>query len=293
MTDHPPKNVLLIYKKSRYQNYYLEKRQIRLGLKQITDTELTHWKDAHDRHMQSLDTVRTVLDNRSVKFREVYRASAVRYDPHDLVVSVGGDGTFIEAARRIGEQPLLGVNSDPILSVGHYCSSNAESFEKELLRLLDGKATILPLNRLQLELNGDRLLTTALNDVLIAHHRPAALSRYRLSIGPDCERHSGSGIWVSTAMGSYGAMRSAGGATMPTDSYDLQYLPRELYERNGTPYRLKGGTVSAGTPITISSEMREGEISMDGCHCRLPFGYNSTLIIRNAPTPVNWVTSEP
>ncbi len=291
MSRTPPENVLLIYKKSKYQIYFLEKRQTRHGLEHVTDVEIERWKSAHERHVRSLDAVRRVLTLRSVKFREVYRAGAVRYEPHDLVVSVGGDGTFIEAARRIGEQPLLGVNSDPKLSVGHFCSTTAETFEAELIRLLEGNAFIVPLNRLQLELNGEVLQNTALNDVLIANHRPAAFSRYRLSVDGKEEEHFGSGLWISTAMGSYGAMRSAGGATMPKDSKDLQYRPRELYVGNGRSYRFEGGIVPEGTPLSVASEMREGEVSMDGCRCCIPFGYHSTLRIRNAPLPVNWVSS--
>ena len=32
---------------------------------------------------------------------------------YNLVLSVGGDGTFLEVARYIGDLPILGVNSDP------------------------------------------------------------------------------------------------------------------------------------------------------------------------------------
>jgi len=206
-----------------------------------------------------------------------------------LVVSVGGDGTFIEAARRIGDQPILGVNSDPTLSVGHFCSSNADDFEEHLLGLSSGTVGILSLNRLCLKINGKVLDATALNDVLIASHRPAAISRYSLRIGDRTEEQLGSGLWVCTAMGSYGAMRSAGGVVMDKLSSQIQYMPRELYDGGVRVYELRGATLNSGESLTVTSRMRDGEISMDGCRCRIPFGYGNELGICNASTPVNLV----
>lgn len=42
----------------------------------------------------------------------------------DLVVSLGGDGTFLKTASLINQNtlPIFGVNTDPTRSVGHLTS---------------------------------------------------------------------------------------------------------------------------------------------------------------------------
>ena len=173
-----------------------------------------------------------------------------------MVIAVGGDGTFIEASRRIGTQPILGVNSDPERSVGHYCSTTIDTFAAVFDNYCNGQVPPLPLNRLSLKLDGVPLEMTAINDLLIAHHRPAAFSKYIITIDDLSEDHSGSGIWISTAMGATGAVVPAGGQQMPPHSPDLQYRPRELYLGNGRHYTLTGGILAADKKLQITSGMR-------------------------------------
>ncbi len=79
-------------------------------------------------------------------------------------------------------------------------------------------------------------LPPALNDVLISHPSPAAVSRFRMGFtdrfaGMDIKAQShfslniwSSGLWVSTATGSTGALKSAGGQVMAFDSREMQFL---------------------------------------------------------------------
>ncbi|PQQ18703.1 hypothetical protein Pyn_30060 [Prunus yedoensis var. nudiflora] len=77
------------------------------------------------------------------------------------------------------------------------------------------------------------LSTYALNDVLIAHPCPAAVSQFSFKIKSDDQPCSplvnsrSSGLRVSTAAGSTAAMLSAGGFPMPILSEDLQFMVRE------------------------------------------------------------------
>ena len=43
----------------------------------------------------------------------LYRGELTSVAGYDLVLSVGGDGTFLEVARHAPDVPILGVNSDP------------------------------------------------------------------------------------------------------------------------------------------------------------------------------------
>ena len=202
---------------------------------------------------------------------------------------MGGDGTFLEAARQIQNQPILGVNSDPTRSVGSFCRANRDSFEKIVDRILQGKAKIERFSRLQLKLNGKPLGVNVVNDLLITDRRSAAMNRYWIQVGRVKEEQRSSGIWVSTAVGSTGALKSAGGKALPRGSKAIQYKPRELYAGLGRRYRLSGGIVPAGRPLIIGSLMHEGVICVDGEHLKFPFRYGDVLKISSSPHPLHLI----
>jgi len=62
----------------------------------------------------------------------------------DLIFSLGGDGTFLKTASmvQVNTLPILGVNTDPVRSVGHLCSRKCSFKDREseintMLRYLD------------------------------------------------------------------------------------------------------------------------------------------------------------
>ena len=235
-------------------------------------------KQAREAHRRTLQRILRVLRERELKVRLSSRSIRPAGFAADLVISVGGDGTFLEAARGVKGELLLGVNSDPQRSAGNFCAADAWNFEKLLDRTLEGKARIRKLRRLGLRLNGSRLPIEVLNDVLVTHERSAAMSRYWVRVGKVREDQRSSGLWAATAAGSTGAIRSAGGRKLPLESRNVQYLPREPYRPRGVRYRLAGGTVRTGTAFRIGSLM-PGMICADGEHRAFSFRYGDVLEI--------------
>jgi NAD+ kinase len=281
-------HVLLVYKKSIYQIYIKEQRLSPAN--RLSDADLARLKASHDTHVATLTAVRQALTRRGIRFREVYRARSASFDRHDFVIAVGGDGTFIEASRRTTDQPLLGVNSDPARSVGFYCVATAATVDCYLDQLLGGQARCRRLNRMGLTLDGTLLDFHVLNDILVTHRSPAAMSCYRVGYGDVSERQRGSGMWVSTAAGSTGAIRSAGGSRMPLGSRRLQFLGRELFRGcDGPSWTLARGFVAAGEPLLLNSQMREGMVFVDGAHLRVPFPYGAELRVTNSAAPLTAV----
>lgn len=137
----------------------------------------------------------------------------------DLVVSLGGDGTLLRAARFVAgrDVPVLGVN------LGHlgFLTNTAEAELSEgLTRVLDGDAELD--RRLTLEAvvsdadgpKGEKLY--ALNDVVI--HKPGAarVTPVHLTVGHDTERDeigsfAADGVILATPTGSTAYNLSAGG----------------------------------------------------------------------------------
>ena len=240
-------------------------------------------------HEAALRRVLERLRKSAVPFRVIRRVRRRVLHGFDLIISVGGDGTFLEAARGVRNQPILGVNSNPTRSAGSFCAATSFSFDRVLGQILRGGARVVRLNRLQPVLNRRPMDLPILNDVLITHRRPAAMSRYGLQIGRRLEEQRSSGLWIATAAGSTGAIRSAGAAILPRTSRDLLYQPRELYaaDRNGN--RLTGGRIPADAPIQISCLMREGLLCVDGEHVTLPFRYGDLLELRVFAHPLRLV----
>ena len=285
-------NVLLVYKKSIYQIYFLEKKYKESSRKIFTQADQCQLKQSHDCHQKTLDLVRENLILRGIRFREIYRARHIDYTPFDFVISVGGDGTFLEASKRITTQTILGINSDPGRSIGNFLCCTRKNFPNYLDLIFNDKAKVQRLHRIQLLLNSKMLNFHVLNDVLVAHYHPGAMSRYNLKINNTKETHKGSGIWVSTAAGSSGAILAAGGKKMRRGSKRIQYLPRELFKGNNTIYKLTGGIIDLTHPIVIESRMREGVIYVDGPHLRILFGNGCSLEIMNSPYPLKVVSRE-
>jgi len=247
-------------------------------------------KEAAPAHRKAIEVVRRVLRSRGVQFQSVARTRTPRSGTWEGIIAVGGDGTFLEAARLARSAWVLGVNSDPARSVGSFCAATAKTFEGKLDRILEGKARFQRLHRLTLAVNGKTHPVPALNDLLVTHARPAAMSRYWLQIGRSAEEQRSSGLWLATAAGSTGAIRSAGGRFIPKGSGALQYRPRELYRGMRTLYRLRGGIVSLQGPIRIGSLMKEGLICVDGEHHVIPFCYGSVLTVCRSPHPLRLAT---
>ena len=284
-------NVLLVFKKSLYQIYFVEGRLPEVEKARFSEDDVARLKASDDEHRRTLDAVCAALEARGIRFRPIYRARVANYEPHDFIIAVGGDGTFIEAARRATSQTMLGVNSDPGRSQGFFCRATIDSIGEYLDRLLAGDTETTTLTRMTIELDGVVQDYQAINDILVAHRFSAAMSRYHLRIGDQEEAQRGSGLWVSTAAGSTGAIRSAGGEQQPLDSRQLQYLMREPLAVKAASYQMCHGFVAASDGLTITSRMREGTVFVDGPHLRVPLPFGSKVTLRESAWPLRVISS--
>ncbi|KAI1726280.1 ATP-NAD kinase domain-containing protein [Ditylenchus destructor] len=79
------------------------------------------------RHAQQADYIKSIcdeLDNHNIEYKVVNRHNYTTELVHwsDLVISAGGDGTFLTAAKKVRNGvPVIGINTDPIGSEGHLC----------------------------------------------------------------------------------------------------------------------------------------------------------------------------
>lgn len=201
-----------------------------------------------------------------------------------FVVTVGGDGTLLATSHWVTRAGLLGVNSAPKSSVGYLTSTRRATVARDLGRIARGDLLPQAVSRIEVELDGKRLLP-ALNDVLVAHQQPAATSRYRLRLGRRAEEHRSSGLWVATPTGSTAGIRSAGGQPMSLGEHRLQFRARELYRVKGRSAALECGFVEEGQTLEVESAMEAGWLFVDGARLatRFPFGARATFRVAEQP----------
>jgi len=256
--------ILLIKKKSFY-TIFAEEKKDRKVLTHIKKGGLLseRFLKSHRDNEASFEKVKSVLKKNRVRFSVSSDLTGTAGGGFDLYISVGGDGTILDASHYSGGAKILGGNSSPGESVGNFCCCTAANFEEILKKILDGGIKSHKLPRLRILLNGKPLPFGAMNDILFAHKIPAATSRYIIKVKEQHEIHKSSGVWVSTAAGSTGAILSAGGAGMDIKSGSIQFVVREPFSRRDEPYRITGGVVKPGE-LAFVSRMVRGAVYIDG-----------------------------
>jgi NAD+ kinase len=149
----------------------------------------------------------------------------------DVLVVLGGDGTFLRAARAVVQVdvPLLGVN---LGKVGFLSKVEANELEPVLGKLAAGdyaidermalEGRILPGG----EERGSVAVHHALNDIVVARGALARVCRLDVAIGPThLATFIADGLVVSSPTGSTGYSFSAGGPVVDPRSRNLIVTP--------------------------------------------------------------------
>ena len=257
--------VLVVYKKSVYQKYVLDENNESIT-KRIKENHVSTKKlyETHRKNLSSINKVEKKLEKHGIKYRITARSSLKSINNYDLVITIGGDGTFLRTAQHIKDAVLIGVNSHPKVSVGALCSIPIDDFDKKFDAILAGKYKLKEITRIQMKINGDVFHREAVNDILFTNTSPAATSRYVIVYKGTKEEHKSSGIWISTASGSTAAIMAAGGKKMPTTDKRLQFITREPYQGIFHPYKLINDYIQPGKTMKIMNKMVKARLYVDG-----------------------------
>jgi NAD+ kinase len=270
---------LLVYKKSTYDFYVADKSDV-----DLSEKDRAELKESHDANAVSIKAVEDALNQLGIEYDKTYRAQTwdgrkrKTFGEPDLVIAVGGDGTFIEASRIVHEeQIILGINSDPRKSHGHYCCADRGTALEAIRAVVNGTAKIELRWRIVFDISGRAESFPVMNDLLVHHPSPAGLTRYILrSPVHQRQEHFCSGLWVSTPSGQSGALDSFDGPSTYDDACSI------LFKSCGfVKSRIDEETTISGIveKLYVTSKMRDGKIYVDGEHVVLDFPYNTTLSI--------------
>ncbi|MBI5389224.1 NAD(+)/NADH kinase [Candidatus Woesearchaeota archaeon] len=200
---------------------------------------------------------------------------------YDLVIVVGGDGTFLRAANGIRDKtPLFGINSNPKKKEGFFMLATKDDFQEKWRSMLDGDFKIRKLARLEAILNGKTLDDLALNEFYVGYRDTTLVARYELKMRGKKEVQRSSGILVGTASGSYGWIKSAGGVQLPLGSRKFQVVVREPINARTAKATITQAVLNPTESIMITSLMRNGVIIVDGQTKDIAFDEGNVLTIR-------------
>ncbi|KAK4886034.1 hypothetical protein RN001_002305 [Aquatica leii] len=152
---------LSMYEHERYKYKNLTDEQFTTEMTRVgvDFSKLLYFYDLHKNFEKKvLHTLKTT----GVDFKVVNRIdySNALIDWADLVMPLGGDGTFLLAASKIvdNKKPVIGFNSDPNKSEGHLClpKSYSENVEEAIKRLQQGEFEWLLRSRIRITLHGTK-----------------------------------------------------------------------------------------------------------------------------------------
>lgn len=275
----PYERVLVAHKRTTFEHYSNSADAALQAMIESGDIAVGALRTSHDAHYRSLEEVLRVLDTAGVDYESCYRGD-VGAIAHDLVISVGGDGTVLDLSHKLADEPILAINSDPSMSVGYFCAGDASEFGELFGRIQAGELTPISLFRFGVQIDGVRVGSPILNDILVAHENPAAVTSYVIAVGEaDPEPQKSSGIWISTPAGSTAAIRSAGGYVLPLDSTRIQYLVREPCPPTVGLYRHVKGIRRMSEGFSVTSKMPNGRVYLDGPHLSAEFSVGRVLTL--------------
>jgi len=201
-------------------------------------------------------------------------------DEVDLVISLGGDGTLLTAARALANKntPLLGIN---LGRLGFLADVSFEDFESYIDRVAAGRYSVE--ERFFIEgqfYNEDELLSThiALNDIVLHSPQSANMIEYEISSGGDLIHIQRSdGVIVTTPTGSTAYALSGGGPIMHPSLETLAIVPICPHTLSNRPIVLP-----ADQPIEIrlGRDTELAKVSYDGHSTQLVKRQNRILITR-------------
>jgi NAD+ kinase len=198
----------------------------------------------------------------------------------DAILVLGGDGTLLAAARRLGAKqiPLMGVNFGRL---GFLANFTPDEFQADFHRLIEGELPITPRQTLHVTVDSqgvERFSSIALNDAVVTAGPPYHLIDLVLSVdggpsGAGSVHCSGDGMIISTPSGSTAYNLAAGGpivtlgvdavAITPICPHSLSFRPVVVPMTSKitiTPARVNPGTTlfcdgQSSTPLRVGDKV--------------------------------------
>lgn len=209
------------------------------------------------------------------------------FGPEDIVVAVGQDGLVANVAKYLHGQPVIGVDPEPGRNPGVLVRHQAEAVPRLLADVAANQIAARELTMVAAVLDDGQELT-GLNEIYFGHPSHQS-SRYVVSTSDGRrERHSSSGVVISTGTGATGwcssiARQRADAPPLPTpEEPALCWFVREAWPSPATGVTLTSGRIPVGEHLELASEGEQGVVFADGVeadHLTLSWGQRVIITV--------------
>ncbi|EFV03785.1 NAD kinase [Segatella salivae] len=204
----------------------------------------------------------------------------------DLVISLGGDGTFLKAACMVGEReiPILGINKGRLGFLADVLPSEIEDVLEHVLRrdyMIENHTVI------KLEADGECVdcCPFALNDIAVLKRDTASMISIKAYInGEFLVNYQADGLIIATPTGSTAYSLSNGGPIIVPQSGSLCITPVAPHSLNIRPIVINDTSV---IELEVCSRSHNFLVAIDGRSMKLTEG--TRLTIRKADYMVKLV----
>ncbi|MFC2657283.1 NAD kinase [Prevotella sp. HMSC069G02] len=204
----------------------------------------------------------------------------------DYVISMGGDGTFLEAANKVGDReiPILGVNMGRL---GFLVDVLPSEIETTLDHVLRGDHIIEDHTVIKLETNGETVECNpfALNDIAVLKRDSASMISIRAYVNGDfLVNYQADGLIIATPTGSTAYSLSNGGPIIVPQSGSLCITPVAPHSLNIRPIVINDTSV---IELEVCSRSHNFLVAVDGRSMKM--AEETRLTIRKAPYTIKLI----
>ncbi len=155
----------------------------------------------------------------------------------DMVISIGGDGTFLKAANRVGRKniPILGINTGRLGFLADISPKEIEIIFEEIYR---NQYTVEERSILQLKCKNETFADPpyALNEIAVLKRDSSSMISIRTAInGAHLTTYQADGLVIATPTGSTAYSLSVGGPIMVPHSKTIAITPVAPHSLNVRP----------------------------------------------------------
>lgn len=189
----------------------------------------------------------------------------------DMVISIGGDGTFLKAASRVGSKniPILGINTGRL---GFLADVSPEEMEETFQEIYNNHYKVESRSVLQLQCDDKQLMKDpyALNEIAILKRDSSSMISIHTAINDaPLTTYQADGLVISTPTGSTAYSLSVGGPVIVPHSKTIAITPVAPHSLNVRPI-----VICDDWKITLNVESRSHNflVAIDGrsescCEC--------------------------
>lgn len=204
----------------------------------------------------------------------------------DMVISLGGDGTFLSAASRVGDKgiPILGINTGRL---GFLSDISPEELEDTFDEIVNHHYTVEERSVLQLISDEPKLQkeSFALNEIAVMKHDSSSMiSIYTTVNGAYLHTYQADGLIVATPTGSTAYSLSVGGPIMVPHSNTIALTPIAPHSLNVRPLVMRDDWEIS---LKVESRSHNYLVAIDGRSVSCQEGIQ--LTIRRAPYSIKVV----